>query len=258
MKILFIFVFLMSGFYIQPSFATKNKRDLLGTSLLKNVKNRNINTVKGLLKDGADVNYTGDEVTDNTTALIEASRNGDYNMVQFLLDKGADPELSRIGTATNHISSPLLVAIRNGDFNMVKFLVKRGARIPATGLLKRYPNYYKRQRLLHEAVRYKHINIVKFLLDKGVDVNAKDKNGNTTLHSLIKQGKRGLLDKNTFDIAELLLSRKADVNVKNNLGLTPFMSADSYKRKTFLKFLKANGIKGYKFKRSKRPVLVRE
>ncbi len=240
----FTFVFLMSGLYIQPSFATEKKQ--LGESLLRNARNGNINAVKGLLKDGADVNYLGVVERDNTamsTALIEASTYGHYNMVKFLLDKGADPDVFRLQYISKHVSSSFHGAVRNGHFSIVKLLAERGASIPPKRL-KKYPDYYKRNILLHEAVKYKHLNIVKFLLDKGVDINAKDKNGNTALHSLIKQGKRGLLDKNTFDIAELLLSRKADVNVKNNLGLTPFMSADSYKRKTFLKFLKANGIKG--------------
>ncbi len=239
MKILFTFVFLMSGFYIQPSFATKNKKEQLGESLVKHAKNGNINTVEGLLKDGADINYfLGFE-----NSLISASRVGDYNMVKFLLDKGADIKRGNVNIITKYMRTPLHASVRYGHFNIVKFLTERGASIPPK-ISKKYPDYYKRNILLHEAVKNKHLNIAKFLLDKGVDVNAKDKKGNTALYLIVKkEGKKGLLDKNAFEIARLLVSRKADVHTKNDLGLTPFKVATSYKRKKFLNFLKASGVK---------------
>jgi ankyrin repeat protein len=64
--------------------------------------------------------------------------------------------------------------------------------------------------LLHRAVQESNISEVKKLLKQGIDVNAKDKRGNTVLHFV--------QDK---DIASLLLSSSSDPNIQNDNGDTP-------------------------------------
>jgi len=69
--------------------------------------------------------------------------------------------------------------------------------------------------LLHSAVRNgQSAEIVKFLVTEGKsDVNAKDNDDSTPLHSAIM--------KNNVDFAKILISAGANVNAKNNKGLTP-------------------------------------
>lgn len=75
------------------------------------------------------------------------------------------------------------------------------------------------------------INKVKFLLDLGADVNAKNQYGDTALYSAII--------KNNKEIVELLLNQPGiDINIKSNDGRTALMEAASdEKRKDIVKLL---------------------
>lgn len=62
-----------------------------------------------------------------------------------------------------------------------------------------------------------HLDVVKFLVDKGADVNAREENGLTPL--IMAAG----LDQ--IDIVKILVDKGADVNAKDNKGRTPLMFA---------------------------------
>jgi ankyrin repeat protein len=65
------------------------------------------------------------------------------------------------------------------------------------------------QTALHRASYDK---VVRLLLNKGADINAKDKYGNTALHNASDRGK----DK----VVRLLLNKGADINAKDKYGQT--------------------------------------
>ncbi|MHC9538070.1 MAG: ankyrin repeat domain-containing protein [Vulcanimicrobiota bacterium] len=101
--------------------------------------------------------------------------------------------------------------------------------------------------LLHVAVKKRDDDMIRLLIRKGADVNAKNMNGNTALHYaadtgtamiLIKSGahidaknKRGdtLLHKSAYngmeDMVRVLLLNGADSNAVNDKGMTPLHSA---------------------------------
>ena len=64
------------------------------------------------------------------------------------------------------------------------------------------------------------VDVMHLLLNKGADVNAKDKYGYTALMNVAGHG--------LTEIVQLLLDKGADINVKNNVGLTPLMEASHY------------------------------
>jgi hypothetical protein len=66
---------------------------------------------------------------------------------------------------------------------------------------------------LHYAVRDGDLKEVRKLLDKGADVNARDKYGWTPLHEAASYGH--------LDIVKLLVERGADVNARDKDGRTP-------------------------------------
>jgi len=72
---------------------------------------------------------------------------------------------------------------------------------------------HDRWTLLHWAARRGYTKIVKFLLSRKANVNAKDKDGRTPLHWAAQKGRK--------KVAELLLANTADVNAKDNHGKTP-------------------------------------
>ncbi len=77
-----------------------------------------INTVKTLLDQGADVN----ETFDSLTPLMRASEGGHIEVVKMLLDRGAD-----INAKSNIGRTALSIAANKGHINIVNILLERGA-----------------------------------------------------------------------------------------------------------------------------------
>ena len=83
---------------------------------------------------------------------------------------------------------------------------------------------------LREAAWYGHKEIVELLLDKGVNVNAKDEDGWTPLHFAV-----------TKEIAELFIAEGADVTAKNKWGGTTLQYAARRGYKEVVELLIAEG-----------------
>jgi len=64
--------------------------------------------------------------------------------------------------------------------------------------------------LLHRAVYHGYLKLIQLLIDIGADVNIRDKDNFTPLHSIIDGNQN-----NWFECIELLLKNKADVNTKH-------------------------------------------
>ena len=112
--------------------------------------------------------------------LLFAARQGHLQAAQLLLARGAD--VNQI--STSDATSPLLIAIINGHFDLAKVLLDAGADpklASDNGVTPLYavlnvqwapkalypqPRAYTQQKLTH-------IEMMKLLLDKGVDVNAR-------------------------------------------------------------------------------------
>ena len=112
--------------------------------------------------------------------LLFAARQGHLQAAQLLLSRGADVNQISASDAT----SPLLIAIINGHFDLARVLLDAGAdpRLASdNGVTPLYavlnvqwapkalypqPRAYTQQKLTH-------IDMMKLLLDKGVDVNAR-------------------------------------------------------------------------------------
>jgi ankyrin repeat protein len=114
------------------------------------------------------------------TPLLMAARQGHTDAVQLLLEAGAPINQVSAGDG----SSPLLVAIINGHFDLAKILLDKGADpnlAPNNGAAPLYatlnvqwapkalypqPRAYQQQKLTH-------LDLMKLLLDKGADANAR-------------------------------------------------------------------------------------
>jgi ankyrin repeat protein len=78
--------------------------------------------------------------------------------------------------------------------------------------------------------------IVELLLEKGADVNAKDKDGNVT--ALIMAASNG-----HTETVKFLLERGADVNAKDNDGFTALKAARKAGHLDIVQLLKKAGAK---------------
>ncbi len=97
-----------------------------------------------------------------------------------------------------------------GDLNMVKKAVADGLAVNAKNSVTGDP-------LLFTASLMGHTDIVAFLLDKGADINAQNREGNTSLHAAAFLGRA--------ETAALLLKRDINVHVRNIQGGTAMDNA---------------------------------
>jgi len=116
----------------------------------------------------------------------------------------------------------------------VKALLDRGANVNAK------PNK-GRVTILHSTAAYGHKDVVELLLAKGADVNAKDINRGTPLHSAAGGAISTIETQGHTDAVELLLAKGADGNAKNANGWTPLYLARYYERRGAAELLRRHG-----------------
>ena len=155
-------------------------------------------------------------------SLILSAEYGDINVAQVLLDKGADTEVTETpvggdGTALNR-------AIDYNSISIVQLLIERGANVHHKDIFDRG--------MLHSAAVNECEEILRILLEskKGLDVNAQDINGKTTLHDAARFG--------YYDTIESLLEFGGDPLIKDNGGRTPLRVARENNRQSIFDLLK--------------------
>lgn len=210
------------------------------TQLCKRARNGDEETVRWLLDKGASVNISSRH---NETALTCAIENGSESLVRILLDHGAEVnpkvewfysplyiacvrgqvELGRIleehGAIVNSNSSPRLeskpihAASRKGDMEALITLLNSGGDIQAE---------CDDGTALHIVASYGYRDCVDFLIERGADVNAKGREGNTPLMSaVIGKTDSDIPDDSSFlGIIDSLLNAHTSVDERNEYGLT--------------------------------------
>ncbi|MFC1781833.1 ankyrin repeat domain-containing protein [Planctomycetota bacterium] len=209
----------------------KNGAEESTPSLLGALTNGDIEQIKLLISQGADVNTkTGSQ---GQMPLHLAIQWGNTEIAELLIDSGADVSATNTrGLTPLHLAgskeiAELLIA-KGADVNakdnfgytpfdwragrnkdIAELLITEGADVNAKGDEGFSP--------LHFAARRGQKEVVELLIAKGADVNNKDNNGWTSLHSAASQ--------NHKDVAELLIDKGADVNAKADDGWTSLHSA---------------------------------
>ncbi|KAL6634317.1 hypothetical protein ACP70R_026988 [Stipagrostis hirtigluma subsp. patula] len=182
----------------------------------------------------------------NMTPLTFAIDFGNVDVVQYLLDHGADTEI-RISTGL----TPLVYAIGKGNCEIVKALLCKGANADALTtagaalhfaahngrddivkiLLDHHADYNKiawgTNRPLVYAIYARSLKCVKLLIEAGADVQ-----GIGTETPLALAATDGLTD-----ILKCLVQAGADPNVRDGFGLTPIENAARYDRRKDVEIL---------------------
>ena len=132
---------------------------------------------------GVERDYQGNELVHTQggmTPLLLAARQGYVETAQALIDAGVDVNQTKVGDRT----SPLLLATINGHFDLAKVLLDRGADPNLTAIngvaplyaalnLEWAPRAGRPQPRAHLNQTWSYLDLMKGLLDKGADPNAR-------------------------------------------------------------------------------------
>ncbi|MDR1261457.1 MAG: ankyrin repeat domain-containing protein [Rickettsiales bacterium] len=154
------------------------------TELLDAAKNGNIEKVKYLVNEGADVD-TRDQ--NCNTPLHLAAYNGHTDTVEALLNA----EGINVNAKDNNGATPLHSAIKNNRIDVVEVLLR------AEGININEDDY-SGSTPLHWAVYGGNVDIVKALLDKGASINVVNGDGDTPLDLTINEEIKALLQKESI------------------------------------------------------------
>ncbi len=155
------------------------------------------------------------------SALISAATRGDLEMVNALLQGGAD-----VNQKDEKGFTALLRALQNDREEIANILVARpelDVNAQGEGGANALISFVARQRA----------PAVQDLLNRGANVNLPDSEGDTALNIAVQRG--------NVELVNLLLSKGADPNIKNKLGGTPLMWAGVFGRKEIAQILLDKG-----------------
>lgn len=185
----------------------------------KAAKDGDLETIKSLLAKAPELLNAGNKF--QQTALAIASYKGHKEIVDFLIEKGAD-----IHKKDKFDAAPIHMAVVTGQTEIVKKLVAKGADITARTLSGKVP--------IQLAFEGEYTDIIGLFLDRGIPINGPINDlGRTLLHKAAIMGKA--------NVVNLLIAKGADINVKDKQGKTSLDLAELCDHKAAADLLTAKG-----------------
>ncbi|XP_044585823.1 putative ankyrin repeat protein RF_0381 [Cotesia glomerata] len=157
-----------------------------------------------------------------TTLLCTAVTNSDEELIDYLIYRQANLDQDSLYGNEN----PLYLAALKGDTKLFKKLYHLGANLHSKSEIRLSP--------LMIAARCGHLEIIKYLIEQGLDVNITEPDcGSRLLHHAVTGS-------NT-ELVEFLLGNNAEIDAKKNHGETPLLCAISFENINIVKLLIARG-----------------
>jgi len=201
----------------------KKNMNLMDKQLLLSATLGDTETVMKLIKDGANINVSGDK---GETPVMAATYHNHVETVKALIDAGADIEFP-----DENKENPFLYASKEGYVDIVKLTIDAGTNIRET-------NRHGGTALIPAAERG-HVEVVKELVGRtDIDVNYRNDLGWTALLEAIVLGNGS---ENHKQIVQLLIDHGADVNMADRDGVTPLEHAENRGFKEIANMLRVAG-----------------
>ncbi len=216
-----------------------NRRYLSDYPLQAAIRTGSLELVQAFLESGLDVNFEYGEPgqRNRKTALLFAVQCNQPEICRFLLAQGADSNFLQTNAARDEDLTPLEIAIQRNHQEVFNIL------LPQTDLSIGQGLHYEGRHIhlacraghldmmrglveagvdvnprggvneltpLHIATEYNHPALVAYLLARGADVDARDRRLNVPLHAAKSR-----------EVAQMLIAQGADVNAQNDFGETP-------------------------------------
>ena len=172
--------------------------------LLTCARTGRVETVELLLAHGANPNVTDD--WKGQTALMWAVAEDHIAIIDTLVAHGADVNVTATGL------TPLLIAVQLGQEASMHTLLAAGADVTVTSPAK--------QPLTHVAAATDHHQLGPALLEHGVDPNARNARGRTTLHAVLEarrlkhQSRRTTPSPESYAFLEQLIAHGAEIDAR--------------------------------------------
>jgi ankyrin repeat protein len=159
------------------------------------------------------------------TGLIYAAWWGQNEVAKYLVEQGSNIEAKE----DNHSFNSLMFAVMGSNLSLVKYLIEKGAVVNATDkdgytslniAVCRYgTDKMGKDGVASTSLKKKQLEIIKYLIEKGADVNQPERFfGCTPLHGAVMFHS---------DLVKVLIAANANVNVKNEQGMSPLAYAFS-------------------------------
>lgn len=239
--------------------ASIEAQDHQGRTALRRAIDSSAHRTVGLLLDrGAKADF---RASDLSAALREAIKKGGFDLVRILLYRGCvvDPtntvfhtalelgdaglvrrllELRMGNFAGNQAEMNLHCAVKGGNPEIVRLLLGQGATMN--------PNAQSRKSVLHSASEWRRLSVLRLLIARGADANAKDETIGTAFHYLVHNcyqwmmqdltesgtpaGRLSRLKNLTNEVVSLLLMCGADLDARDGRGQTAIEIARQHNR----------------------------
>lgn len=203
-----------------------------------------------LLQAGADINVRDEH---DMSPLLVAARSGPLEMMNFLIEKGADARaksrrmtaLHAVLEASSQLQAEMILALINADvdlearnlagetalrsamkhkyFATAELLLRHGA-VPEAEVIKT---------LCFDAMDHGSDSAIELFLKKYTNVEGRDNDDGTLLHIAVRYGRESF--------TQMLLERGANIEVRNDWGCTPLCMAVRCGRDSITKMLLARG-----------------
>jgi ankyrin repeat protein len=190
---------------VEPSAGQAPDRD---AQLIRAAEAGDAAQVRTLLAQGASVRARDAR---GRTALLAATQGDRVETARLLIEAGAD-----VNAQDDIRDSPYLLAGARGYLEILRMTLKAGADLKST-------NRYGGTALI-PACHYGHIETVRELLKTAIDIDHVNNLGWTALLEAVILGDGGTAH---TEIVRLLVAAKANPNIADRQGVTPFQHAQS-------------------------------